>query len=274
MKNRLDEFKDYVEQDIQKYKCDEKIKKELRYVLLDGKNIRAMMLLVGEKNYKKFFPVALAIEMIHNYSLIHDDLPCMDDDDMRRGKPTLHKRLGEGVALLIGDALLTHAFEKIIDSDFSEIDKLKILKLLINACGINEGMILGQYYDINNLSNYNEIELLNINNQKTGKMIALPLEIFAYTNSYDIEKYKKVGLLIGELYQIQDDYFDKYKTSEIIGKEINKDIKNGKKTFVEFYSKKEVELKIIELETKINLLIIEFNKEHILYIQKIMKRKY
>lgn len=274
MKNRLDEFKYYVEQDIQKYKCDEKIKKELRYVLLDGKNIRAMMLLVGEKNYKKFFPVALAIEMIHNYSLIHDDLPCMDDDDMRRGKPTLHKRLGEGVALLIGDALLTHAFEKIIDSDFSEIDKLKILKLLINACGINEGMILGQYYDINNLSNYNEIELLNINNQKTGKMIALPLEIFAYTNSYDIEKYKKVGLLIGELYQIQDDYFDKYKTSEIIGKEINKDIKNGKKTFVEFYSKKEVELKIIELETEINLLIVEFNKEHILYIQKIMKRKY
>lgn len=250
----LEEFKNYMIEEISKYKTDDKIKEILEYVMIsNGKYIRPLLFLcyLDDKkiNYKNYMNLAMTIEMIHTYSLIHDDLPAIDNDDMRRGKLSCHKKYGEGVAIIIGDMLITDAFSKLVDN--KEVDselKVRMIKKTVKAAGI-EGMIYGQYIDIKNKAD--NIEILNeMHILKTAKMITLPLTLATMVAKSEEElPVEKLGNDIGLLYQIQDDYLDLYGNSTKIGKTLNKDKTSNKKNYSYYY--KEAEHKnIIEIKEK------------------------
>lgn len=162
---------------------------------------------------EKIFPWAMAIEMIHTYSLIHDDLPSMDNDDFRRGKPTNHKMFGEAVALLSGDALLTEAFALLARHYSEEKDLGALIQSLVHVSGVN-GMILGQYFDISldgadsnsSISNLNKIHLL-----KTGALISgsvLGPVILKRLSSLELKSMRETGFLMGYAFQVKDDILD------------------------------------------------------------------
>lgn len=256
----VEEFKHYIKKDIDNYDCEKIVKDALEYVLIsDGKYIRPLILLSLFENTdqsKDYFDIALSIEMIHTYSLIHDDLPAMDNDNFRRGKLTLHKKFREDIAILTGDALLTHAFDKILDSSkLTDKKKIAVLKQLTLAAGINQGMINGQVLDVLNENIQKSQDLNEIHKQKTGKLIALPFIIYAIINNKNIEKYSFLGLEIGLLYQIQDDFFDKYGDEKILGKALQKDEKKGKKNYAFFNDKTELEHLIQEKKKKIKIIL-------------------
>ena len=204
-----------------------------------GKRLRPLMTLwsclaCGGNSQMAIAP-ACAIEMIHTYSLIHDDLPAMDDDDLRRGKPTNHKVYGEGIALLAGDALLTYAFSTIAgninDSDVVQ----KVILALCEAAGA-EGMIGGQAADINNENNPEPtLELVQyIHKHKTAKMFEATGRMGAICAGADedtVNKLGEYGLKLGLAFQIIDDLLDLTSTPEQMGKETQKDADAGKLTY-------------------------------------------
>ena len=166
---------------------------------------------------------ALAIEFIHSYSLVHDDLPAMDNDDYRRGKPSTHIKFGEAVGILCGDALLNLAVE-IIFSDGLNEREVKAAKFLFNCSGIY-GMIAGQVFDIESEDgeNVNEEHLYKISENKTAKLITAPIVIPAIlSDKYAIEL-KELGKNLGILFQITDDIFDATGDIKVIGKTPHKD---------------------------------------------------
>lgn len=212
-------------------------------LMIGGKRIRPVLALAfcemlgGENCVSAALPYACAVEMIHTYSLIHDDLPCMDDDDMRRGKPSCHKKFGEEYALLAGDALLNLAFE-IVFGKYSDIDAEKSLacgKILSEASGIN-GMIGGQTIDLlseNKSISLEELKLLH--SMKTGAMIIAPCKIGALVgggSDEDIKKAERYGANIGLCFQIVDDILDVTSTTEKLGKPVGSDEGNKKSTYV------------------------------------------
>ena len=174
---------------------------------------------------------AFAIELIHSYSLVHDDMPCMDNDEYRRGNLTLHKKYGQANALLVGDALLTFAFQILAESIYS--NKNSILALSYYA-GYN-GMIKGQYLDIvseNIEVNYNDLMEIHLN--KTAMLLMASVELACINLKIDLdtrEKLRKYIMYVGLAYQIQDDILEIKGDFEKIGKK-NTDIINNKKTFV------------------------------------------
>jgi len=191
-------------------------------------------------------PFMAAIEMIHTCSLIHDDLPAMDNDDLRRGKPTCHKVFDEAVAILAGDALLNYAYELLLDHTIKVLSYdplkgarcLKATKLLARATGIY-GMIGGQAADIKFESEeMNEkIDLDYIHHNKTGALIKVCLTIGGVLGNVSeewLEKLSKIGRNIGLAFQIQDDILDEVSTEEVLGKPIGSDSKNNKKTYISF----------------------------------------
>ena len=203
-----------------------------------GKRFRPMLLLnivdaYEPMLYASALPVALALEMFHTYSLIHDDLPVMDDADLRRGHETLHKRYDEVTALLVGDALNTEAFLLIVQSPLREDVKIKLVALLARDGG-SRGMVLGQAIDCyfeNTPLNFEQIKTLHIN--KTAKLIAVSLQMGAIIIHLD----KKVqdalyafGLDLGLLFQIQDDIIDETQSTEEAGKTTGND--GDKNSFV------------------------------------------
>ncbi len=193
-------------------------------------------------NGEDLIPACLAIEMIHTYSLIHDDLPSMDNDDFRRGKPSNHKVFGEGMAILAGDGLLTEAFY--IASHFPEKEeltngKLKFITALSEAAGIR-GMVGGQVMDIDESKPFNEQFLEKLHMAKTGAMIKIsalaPLIIFNDYRFYnEIESYASN---LGLLFQITDDILDVEASSEKLGKTAGKDIEQNKLTFITLFGLK------------------------------------
>lgn len=284
----LNDFKKYVDNYIATSDFEKEIKEQLQYVLLSGgKYIRPMFffLLLEDKgmNSENYYNVGLAIEMVHTYSLIHDDLPAMDNDDMRRGLPSAHKKYGEANAILLGDLLLTHAFSKIIDNSILEKDtQVLFIKYLVNASGAMHGMISGQIKDIEN-EHYKEMkinDLKQIHREKTGAMISLPATLAFQIlsdefNDFEKKKIDELFSMIGEMYQIQDDYFDKYSNKNILGKTLNKDENIGKITYNTFYSKEELEnlLQMKYKKIKISLDYLSFNllKK---YILKVLEREF
>ncbi len=195
-----------------------------------------------------------ALEFIHTYSLIHDDLPCMDDDDLRRGKPTNHKVYGEAVATLAGDALLTYAFEYITESSLKAETKLKAITYLAKNAGIY-GMIGGQTLDMMGEEKPLSKELhLKMNALKTGCLIkiAAVLGVIAAENSVSVpddalESAVKYAEGIGLSFQITDDLLDVYGDEKIFGKPIGSDAENGKTTFLTVYTPDGARLKAKEL---------------------------
>ncbi|MEM1404167.1 MAG: polyprenyl synthetase family protein [Pseudomonadota bacterium] len=180
--------------------------------------------------------VAAAIELIHSYSLIHDDLPAMDDDDMRRGQPTLHKAFDEATAILVGDGLQTRAFELIAtDESLSAQQRVDLVACLAKAAGF-EGMVGGQGIDIaSTAKDLNLDELKHLHSLKTGALISAALTmggIIAGADSTQAQTLKSIGDNIGLAFQIIDDVIDVRSDSATLGKTSGKDAAAGKTTYV------------------------------------------
>lgn len=196
-----------------------------------GKRFRPMLLLSVVKSNKSLLlpnamPVALGIEMLHTYSLIHDDLPSMDNADLRRGFETLHKKYDEVTAILVGDALNSEAFNQVASSPLHNDIKVDLVKCLATNGGI-DGMIIGQAIDCffeNQKLELNQLEFLHIH--KTAKLIAASLKMGAIIAQYDLQTQEKLfnfGIDIGLLFQIQDDIIDETQTEEEAGKTTHND---------------------------------------------------
>ena len=221
--------------------------------------------------------IAGALETIHTYSLGHDDLPCMDDDDLRRGQPSLHKKYNEATAVLAGDAMQSMAIEMLLDNHhFSEKQNNLLAKMLLETIG-SKGMILGQALDIEYESREaNESEILLMCELKTGVLIEFcflaPLMIADATN----EKWKRLGKIVGISFQLIDDLLDLQETSENLGKKSQKDIIRNKKNYpISFGEKKTVEL-LDNYKAEANNLLQELNlDEHYLsnYIMNLFNRR-
>jgi geranylgeranyl diphosphate synthase type II len=212
-----------------------------------GKRLRPMLMLesfrlLGGKDESICYPFMAALEMIHTYSLIHDDLPAMDNDDLRRGKPTNHKMFDEATAILAGDGLLNLAFETAAyamyncDNDEDRINMIKANRILSKKAGIY-GMIGGQMADIIGESNKDITldEIMFIHEHKTACLIESALCIgaaLAGASDEIIEKMKEIASLVGIAFQIQDDILDVTSTTEELGKLVGSDEKNEKITYI------------------------------------------
>lgn len=205
-----------------------------------GKRIRPVLFFVTLDclglSLEKYADYALAIEMIHTYSLIHDDLPAMDNDDFRRGKPSNHKVFGEALAILAGDALLNGAFELLLNLK-EDCFNLKAVKMIAEFSGLH-GMIGGQVQDVINegASNLDENLYNFIIENKTAKLISLPLLVASILadNKY-FNELAKVGKILGYIFQITDDILDVESSFEVLGKTVKKDEKSDKLSAVKVY---------------------------------------
>ena len=213
----------------------------MAYSLLSGgKRIRPVLTLeacrlCGGKP-EAALPFAAALEMVHTYSLIHDDLPCMDDDDLRRGKPTNHKVYGEATAVLAGDALLTNAFSVLAQAeDMTSEQTAKAVACLASASG-SQGMVAGQVLDMDGAGKTLSFEgIQRIESLKTGKLMVAAVTLGAIAANAPMEMEKALvdyAENIGLAFQIQDDILDQQGTEEELGKPIGSDIANEKATFV------------------------------------------
>ena len=220
----------------------EKIHRSMRYSLLaGGKRLRpALVLASGEAlgaDTDDLMPAACAIEMIHTYSLIHDDLPAMDDDDLRRGRPTCHKAFGEAIAILAGDALLTQAF-RVLAADAPLRDaarQVRVIREIATAAGTVDALIGGQVADIEGEGKAVDAMMLEyIHRSKTGAMITASVVvggIIAGGTEDQIDKLRAYGERIGLAFQIADDILDVTSTSEQLGKTPGKDLAASKATY-------------------------------------------
>ena len=206
-----------------------------------GKKIRSKVLLdigmVFKIKYEILIIIGAAVECIHAYSLIHDDLPCMDNDKLRRGKPSTHIKFGESTAVLAGNSLLTMAFEILTSSNLKINDKIKVdlIKKLSETSG-HLGIAGGQYLDLSfEKKRISKNKIIDMEIKKTGKLFsfccAVPA-IIKRKNNKDIKIFENIGSDIGLLFQIADDLIDFSGSSKIAGKITGKDIKKGKATLI------------------------------------------
>ncbi|WP_228547457.1 polyprenyl synthetase family protein [Filobacillus milosensis] len=204
-----------------------------------GKRLRPVLMMASFEAFnhsiEKVLHPALALEMIHTYSLIHDDLPAMDDDDFRRGKHTLHKKYDEATAILIGDGLLTYAFQVVSNSDQLDAEeKVYVLQQLSQASGF-EGMIAGQHLDLQGENqSLEEQELNRVHQLKTGALIRSAVKIGAYLGGAtppQIESMDQFASYLGLIFQIQDDILDVSGEMDVIGKPVGSDEEKNKSTY-------------------------------------------
>ena len=234
IERRIDEI--FPERDTE-YK---KVINAARYsLLLGGKRIRPVLMLefcklCGGKP-EDSLDFAIALEMIHTYSLIHDDLPCMDNDDLRRGKPSCHIKFGEDIALLAGDTLLTTAFSVAANANISDDKKVKAISVLAKRAGAH-GMIGGQVMDLDfevNKPDINSLRVMYL--RKTGALLSAAAEIGAIIAGADentIQTAANYALNVGLAFQIIDDILDITGDEKTLGKPIGSDLENDKTTFV------------------------------------------
>lgn len=214
-----------------------RVKEAMLYSLqAGGKRIRPFIVLqvirAYNQNYHDYIDIACALEMIHTYSLIHDDLPGMDNDDLRRGKPTCHKQFGEATAILAGDGLLNEAVNVIIKTSLASDLKIALISCLYQASGIS-GMIYGQELDIENENKKLSIDKLNtIHHYKTGKLLSCAFQLGGLIASpQDVKVLKEIGYKVGLAFQIQDDILDVVSDSKTLGKPVGSDASNHKETY-------------------------------------------
>jgi len=267
-------------------KYPEEIYEAMRYsVFAGGKRLRPVLVLsaceaVGG-NIKDAVPFACALEMIHTYSLIHDDLPVMDNDDYRRGKLTCHKAFDEATALLAGDALLNLAYEVMINCTVEKEDKLKFLKaiqIISTAAGVN-GMVGGQVVDvISEGKNIDENTLMYIHKNKTAALITAAIKAGAVIGNAKDEtvlKFDEIGYDIGVAFQVKDDILDVTSSVEILGKPVFSDEKNKKTTYVTLYGIEKSKQDYIKLSNKAIALAESIGEDDgffLLYLKKIVDR--
>lgn len=236
-------IEDFLKEFINKNSDETLIKKVCEYAIFNGgKRFRALLAYaIGEingVNKQALDYVAGAVEVIHCYSLIHDDLPAMDDDSLRRGKPSCHIKFNEAQAILAGDGLQVISFNLLCspDLDISNKKKLNLLKILSKAIGI-QGMVLGQSLDMeasNNTINLKSLE--HLQELKTGALIeascTMPYSISDVFSQNNQNKISKMAKLLGKIYQITDDILDNESSENVLGKTCGKDKNYNKATFI------------------------------------------
>ena len=220
----------------------------MRYSLLGGgKRIRPYLVLLFSRmldgDETSAIVYASALEMIHTYSLIHDDMPCIDNDDMRRGRPTCHRVYGEATALFAGDAMLTRAFEVIAAAGLPSEDVVAAVRILAKAAGA-DGMLGGQALDMYAETNALSLEELRaLHTMKTGALIRAAVRLGCLAAHVSDENVlfacDTYALHIGLAFQIVDDILDRYGNSDELGKTVGSDESSGKTTFLSFFTKEE-----------------------------------
>ena len=247
IKTRIDDCKKDIETYLKNYFNGRESYNKLIYeaesysLNMGGKRIRPILMLlvynIYKNSYKEILEMAASIEMIHTYSLIHDDLPAMDNDDLRRGKPTNHKVFGDGMATLAGDALLNYAFEIMLSSSIDKKDSNKYLKAInevASHAGIY-GMIGGQVVDVeseNKFIDKDKLDFIHLN--KTAALIVACMRagaIVGGANEDELQRITKYGKNIGLSFQIVDDILDITGDEAKLGKPIGSDIENHKSTY-------------------------------------------
>ena len=250
LKEELEQKKQYFEKELDKYMPGESsypeiLFKSMRYSLFaGGKRLRPIMLIEACEAFggdaQKAMPFACAMEMIHTYSLIHDDLPALDNDNFRRGRLTNHKAFGENIAILAGDGLLSYAFEIMSNAVVENLDinSAKAMQAVAFAAGVN-GMVSGQTVDViceGKKIDKQTLDFIHLN--KTAAMIVGAVKAGAYLGGADektIEKLEKAAIKLGIAFQIQDDVLDVIGTFDELGKTTNSDEKNDKVTYVSLF---------------------------------------
>lgn len=243
LESYLKEYKKLVEEllptQIEVLQMPSLLKESMLYSLTaGGKRIRPILLLATLEAFGKDkslgYEAACAVEMIHTYSLVHDDLPSMDDDDLRRGKPTNHKVFGEAAAILAGDALLTYSFQIVTKANLSPEIKLLVIEELARAAGA-EGMVGGQMADIEGEEKKLSLkELEYIHEHKTGKLLSFGIiagAIIAGASEDQLSHLKHFSYHLGLAFQIQDDILDIEGNEQLLGKPVGSDTGNDKATY-------------------------------------------
>ena len=251
---------------------DSLLSEAIRYsVLGGGKRLRPILVyLIGELGNAEndsLDILAGSLEIIHCYSLIHDDLPSMDDDDLRRGKPTTHKKYDEATAILAGDALQPFAFELVTTINISDKNKLSIIKSLAQACGY-QGMVGGQMKDIHSRDIKDIKSLDMMHSQKTGRLIQCSIEtagILSDLSKQDIESLIEYGDKIGLAFQIQDDIIDIESPSTVSGKDQGSDVEKDKLTYPSIVGIENSKARAFDLakEAKEKLQLLERNTDNL-----------
>ena len=250
LKEKTDFFETELKRELKELSYPETIAKGMEYATLNGgKRLRPFLLFATlellNENIKRGVKSAIALEMIHSYSLVHDDLPALDNDDYRRGKLTTHKVFGEAEGILIGDSLLTYAFYVLSQKNLELLSSEQIINIISKTseyAGIN-GMIGGQMIDIESENKKIDLETLKyIHSHKTGKLIKLPIEIACIIAN--VEKDKREVLeeysdLIGLAFQVKDDILDVEGTFEDLGKPVGSDVDLHKATYPSILGMKE-----------------------------------
>ena len=286
MNNVINEINQRLEDILSQYP-DSKVKEAMYYSLkAGGKRIRPLIVLQVIRayglDYRKYIDIACALEMIHTYSLIHDDLPCMDNDDLRRGKPTNHKVFGEAIAVLAGDALLNEAMKILVDYSLEEgKSALKATKIIADAAG-SDGMIGGQIVDIIN-EDKEEISLKELDYmhlKKTGELIKASImsgAILAEASERDIKKLEDFGYKLGLAFQIKYDILDVLENAKYLGKNVHTDQESNKNNYITIFGLEECKKKCVNItEECIDILSsIEGNIEPLKVLtMKLLERKF
>lgn len=251
---QISNFSKVFNQEVEKYfpmpnGAEKRVVEAMRYSVLNGgKRIRPFLVSETSKLFdvdpENFLRVGIALEMIHTYSLIHDDLPCMDNDDLRRGKPTCHKQFDQATAVLAGDGLLTYAFEILSHKNTNNDPRIRcqLINLLARAAGAFNGMVAGQMLDIYAetapQSEQTDQLINNIEKMKTGMLLRYACEAGSVLGNATTEQHNALMLYsrkIGQTFQISDDILDIEGDPSLVGKNLNKDADHGKVTFVTLY---------------------------------------
>ncbi|MFD1850582.1 polyprenyl synthetase family protein [Oceanobacillus bengalensis] len=240
IENSKELLQEALHQSLQKLLIPEQLKQSMLYSInAGGKRLRPILLMASydayANNNKKVLSSCLAVEMIHTYSLIHDDLPAMDNDDYRRGKPTNHKVFDESTAILAGDALLTYSFEIIAEDPLlNDTQKVEIIRLL-SACGGPTGMVGGQILDMEAEKKSATLEELErIHTLKTGELIRFAIYTGAYLANASKEQLNYLtdfAYYLGLIFQVQDDILDVTGDEKKLGKRVGSDQENEKSTY-------------------------------------------
>ena len=246
-----------------------------------GKRVRPSLLyLVGDIyniSLERLDSLALASEIIHTYSLVHDDLPCMDDDDLRRGQPTLHKKYSEATAVLAGDAMQSLAIQIILeDEKLSNEHKVSILKLLVESIGY-KGMILGQEQDISfEGKSVNKDEIIQMNYLKTGLLIEFCILAPLIIANKEENEWNTIAKNVGIAFQLIDDLLDLEESEENLGKATNKDQSKNKKNLPLTLGRTETinEIKKFHSETMESFSKLSLNKHPLkIYVENLFNRR-
>ena len=250
LKEKTDFFETELKRELKELSYPETIAKGMEYATLNGgKRLRPFLLFATlellNENIKRGVKSAIALEMIHSYSLVHDDLPALDNDDYRRGKLTTHKVFGEAEGILIGDSLLTYAFYVLSQKNLELLSSEQIVNIISKTseyAGIN-GMIGGQMIDIESENKKIDLETLKyIHSHKTGKLIKLPIEIACIIANLEKDKreiLEEYADLIGLAFQVKDDILDVEGTFEDLGKPVGSDVDLHKATYPSILGMKE-----------------------------------